>query len=179
LIPQRSPVKINTPIFEVQSPTDIRRLLVLLTLGALVAGCQPQDVRPGLWLGGENVSSPVEDWRFTDQIEEVFIETRPWYGIPHSTTIWCVQVGNELFIGSYGEKKKFWEINILRDYRAKIGIMGKIYDVAVTRLDDAAVHRSVTMAYQRKYDMAEVFGKKIPAWSFYRVEQEGNEKPST
>jgi len=57
--------------------------------------------------------------------------------------------------------------------------MGKIYDVAVTRLDDAAVHRSVTMAYQRKYDMAEVFGKKIPAWSFYRVEQEGNEKPST
>ena len=127
----------------------------------------------------EHILREAGDNEITDQIEEVFIETRSWYGIPHSTTIWCVRVGNELFIGSYGEKNKFLEINILRYYRAKIGIMGKIYDVAVTRLDDAAVHRSVTMAYQRKYDMAEVFGKKIPAWSFYRVEQEGNEKPST
>ena len=179
MIPQRSRVKINTPIFEVQSPTDIRRLVVLLTLGVLVAGCEPQDVRPGLWLGGENVSSPVEDWRFTDQIVEVFIETRPWYGIPHSTTIWCVRVSDELFIGSYGENKKKWEINVLRDSRAKLSILGRVYNVAVTRLEDPLLNRSVMMAYQRKYKLVEVFGEKIPPWSFYRVEQGGNEKPST
>jgi len=166
-------------MFDDQFPKGIRQTLVLLILGLLVVGCEPKDVRPGLWLGGELVSLPVEDWRFTDQIDEVFIETRTWYGIPHSTTIWCVRVSDELFIGSYGENKKYWEINVLRDSRAKLSILGRVYNVAVTRLEDPLLNRSVMMAYQRKCKLVEVFGEKIPPWSFYRVEQGGNEKPST
>ena len=172
-------MKIKTPILEAQIPIAIRPSLVLLILSVLAVGCEPKDVRPGLWLSGEEVSSHVENWQFTDQIDEVFIETRPWYGIPHSTTIWCVRVANDLYIGSYGEDKKYWEINILRDSRARIGIKGKIYDVTVTKLDDATQRHIVGMAYQRKYDMAQVFGEEIPPWSFYLVAQDGHEKPST
>jgi hypothetical protein len=172
-------VKIKTPVLDVHIPIEIRRSLVLLAISVLVVGCEPKDVRPGFWLGGEAVSSRVEDWQFTDQIDEVFIQTRSWYGIPHSTTIWCARVANELYIGSYGKDKKYWEINILRDNRARIRINGKIYDVTVTKLDDATQRGVVGMAYERKYDMAQIFGEEIPPWSFYRVEQDANEKPST
>lgn len=172
-------VKIQSPILEAQIPIAIRLSLVLLTLSVLAVGCEPKDVRPGLWLSGEEVSSPVENWQFTDEIDEVFIETRPWYGIPHSTTIWCVRVASDLYIGSYGEEKKYWEINILRDPRARIRIESKIYDVTITRLDDEVMYRAVSTAYRQKYDMATVFGKKIPPWSFYRVAQDGHKKPST
>ena len=166
-------------VLEVHIPIEIRRSLVLLAISVLAMGCEPKDVRPGFWLGGEDVSSRVEDWQFTDQIDEVFIQTRSWYGMPHSTTIWCAHVADELYIGSYGEDKKRWEINVLRDNRARVRINGKIYDVTVTKLDDATQHHVVVMAYQRKYDMAQVFGEEIPRWSFYRVDQDADEKPST
>ncbi len=179
LLLQRLAVKIKTPVLEVHIPIEIRRSLVLLAISMLAVGCEPKDVRPGFWLGGEDVSSRVEDWQFTDQIDEVFIQTRSWYDIPHSTTIWCAHVADELYIGSYGEDKKLWEINVLRDNRARIRISGKIYDVTVTKLDDATQRHVVGMAYQRKYDMAQIFGDEIPRWSFYRVEQDANEKPST
>ena len=157
LLLQRLAVKIKTPVLKVHIPIEIRRPLVLLAISVLAVGCEPKDVRPGFWLGGEDVSSRVEDWQFTDQIDEVFIQTRSWYGIPHSTTIWCAHVADELYIGSYGEDKKLWEI----------------------KRDDATQRDVVGMAYQRKYDMAQIFGEEIPPWSFYRVEQDANEKPST
>ena len=172
-------MKIKTPVVEVHIPIEIRRSLILFALAVLAVGCEPKDVRPGFWLGGEVVTSTVEDWRFTDQTDEIFIETRTWYGIPHSTTIWCLQVANELYIGSYGEENKYWEINILRDNRARISMKDKIYNVRVIRLDDTPQRHVVDMAYQRKYDMSQTFGNEIPTWSYYRVEQDGNEKPST
>ena len=55
----------------------------------------------------------------------------------------------------------------------------KIYNVRVIRLDDTPQRHVVDMAYQRKYDMSQTFGNEIPTWSYYRVEQDGNEKPST
>ena len=98
-------------MFDDQFPKGIRQTLVLLVPGLLVVGCEPKDVRPGL--GGELVYLPVEDWRFTDQIVEVFIETRTWYGIPHSNNIGCVRVSDELFIASYDEIIKYMKNNML------------------------------------------------------------------
>ncbi|GIT40141.1 MAG: hypothetical protein Ct9H300mP8_13370 [Gammaproteobacteria bacterium] len=42
------------------------------------------------------------------------------------------------------------KINVLRDSRAKLSILGRVYNVAVTRLEDPLLNRSVMMAYQRK-----------------------------
>ena len=54
----------------------------------LMAGCEPEDTSPGLWLSGE--SKPfAEDWRFTDEHGEIAIEVSSPYFLPHSVTIWC------------------------------------------------------------------------------------------
>ncbi len=148
------------------------KLLVLLLILLLTAACSPKDERPGLWLGGDEATALVSDWRFTDEIQEITIETRPWYLLAHSTTIWCVQHQGKLYVGSYGTEKKFWEKNITRNPQARISIAGEIYKVAISLLDDEALSRAVDTAYNRKYDMAEVFGDEIPRWWFYRVEQQ-------
>ena len=111
-------------------------LLAAFLVAVVWIGCQPKDERPGLWLRGESVEAHLDDWRFTNEIEEVFIETRPWYGIPHSTTIWCVELGGELYIGSYGDEKKVWEKNLARDPTAKLAIAGKLYEVRVEPVTD-------------------------------------------
>ena len=145
---------------------------VLMGLVVLVAtACQPQDETPGLWLRGETVEEKVADWRFSDEIEEIFIETRPWYGIRHSTTIWCVALDGRLYIGSYGDEKKRWERNVERNPLAELSIAGRIYDVTVASVTDADLIEALDAAYARKYDMAEVFGEEIPDWNYYRVAQ--------
>ena len=132
-------------------------------------GCQPEDETPGLWLRGEIDSKRVDDWRFTDDVEEIFVETRPWYGIPHSTTIWCVQIGGELYIGSYGDEKKTWEKNLARNPAAKLAISGKLYEVTVTPVTEPDRVEALDSAYAQKYDMADVFGDAIPEWWYYHV----------
>ena len=146
------------------------RLLVTLTLTLACIACQPSDVRPGFWLRGESVAEPVDDWRFATDVEEIFIETKPWYGIPHSTTIWCVEIDGKLYVGSYGEEKKTWENNVARNSEAKLRISGKIYEVRVTPIADPTLTNTIDVAYTQKYDMAEVFGDDLPPWWYYSVE---------
>src|SRR5271167_4914091 len=67
--------------------------------------------RPGLWLKGEVVTTPVTDWSFVEQVPHpgrslntVLIETRTPYFIPHSVrTIPTVRNG-ELFIRSHQDR---------------------------------------------------------------------------
>ena len=147
------------------------RLLALLSIAVWCVGCQPKDVMPGTWVRGDLVEEQVDDWRFTREIEEIFIETRAWYGIPHSTTIWCAEQSGNLYIGSYGDKKKTWEKNIARSPEARLAIEGKIYAVTVTPVTDRALIDALHAMYTQKYDMAEVFGDDLPEWWYYRVEQ--------
>lgn len=147
-------------------------LVLLLLLVLLTSACSPKDERPGLWLGGEEATAMVNDWRFTDDIQEIAIETQTWYLLAHSTTIWCVEYEGNLYVGSYGIEKKFWEKNIERNPQAKINIDGEIYKATMSLLDDEALSREVNVAYSRKYDMQEVFGDEIPLWWFYRIEQQ-------
>jgi hypothetical protein len=144
---------------------------IVATVVAAVAafGCQPEDETPGLWLSGEAVIEPVTDWRFTNEIEEIFVQTRPWYGIPHSTTIWCVELDGELYVGSYGEEKKTWENNIERNANAVLAISGKLYQVSLVPVTEPSRVEALGAAYGQKYDMADVFGDEIPAWWYYQV----------
>jgi hypothetical protein len=119
------------------------------------------------------VEERASDWSFTDGTQEIFIETRPWYGIPHSTTIWCVTLDGALYVGSYGDEKKRWERNIERDPEARLSIGGRLYDIRLAPVGAEEQIHALDAAYKIKYDMAEAFGEAVPEWRYYRVVQRG------
>jgi len=144
---------------------------ILVGLLALLVGCQPVDERPGTWLRGEPFSAPLQDWSFTDEIDEIFIETRPWYGLPHSTTIWCVTRQGKLYIGSYGDEEKAWEKAVAHHPGARLQIGNRLHPVVIEPIRDPQLSAELDLRYETKYDMEAVFGKDLPAWRYYRVEQ--------
>ncbi len=153
------------------SPLIQLQKAAFLVLVVSASACQPQDVTPGLWLSGEVVDQVVDDWTFTDDVEEIFIQTKTWYLLPHSTTIWCAEMNGELYIGSYAEGKKRWENNIERNPDARLRIAGKLYNVTVTPVTIPQATTEIDAKYTSKYDMEEVFGMDLPTWWYYRVSQ--------
>ncbi len=112
-----------------------------------------RSARPGLWLKGEVVREPITDWDWVNQFGGPFdanateLETRTWYGIPHSVTVLLVPDGDKLYLQSsaqtfrlnrefpYGKR---WWINVERDPRVRLKIGGKIYEMTVVLIQDRA-----------------------------------------
>ena len=76
------------------------KVIVVVILATLLAACEPADRRPGTWISGEVVEDKVKDWTFSDEHMEVFIQTHPWYGIPHSVTTVLATTDGALYVPS-------------------------------------------------------------------------------
>ena len=109
--------------------------------------------RPGLWLAGEVVHEPVTNWDWVNKVNDpirkntIELETRAWYGLPHSVTINIIGRGDKLYVqGSERDfrlQKKFpdskaWWANVERDPRVRMKIGGKIYEMTVVLITDRA-----------------------------------------
>jgi hypothetical protein len=110
--------------------------------------------RPGLWLKGEVVSDVITDWSFvreelrgkTGKDRTIQVETRTWYGIPHSVTVGGDLVRDgKLYIHGHSDPNrmripfpydKAWTRNVDRDPRVRIKIAGKIYKAIVVPVTD-------------------------------------------
>ena len=108
---------------------------------------------PGLWLSGEVVREPVSNWDWVNDVNDpvrgntIMLETRTWYGIPHSVVINPTPRGDELYIGGseqdfrldrgFPDSKRWWA-NIERDPRVRMKIDGRIYEMTVTHVADQA-----------------------------------------
>ena len=148
------------------------RCALLCSFMIACIGCSPKDERPGLWVSGDVVEAG--DFGCTPDVEEVFIETRPWYLLPHSTTIWCVEHDGALYIGSYDVDRKFWEQNVASRPDARLAIAGKVHKVTVIRVTRSGLVEGIDEAYEQKYDMVEVFGEEVPEWRYYHVARRGS-----
>lgn len=108
---------------------------------------------PGLWLSGEVVREPVTNWDWVNQVNDpirkntIMLETRTWYGIPHSVTINLIPLGDKLYISGSEQdfrlEKQFpyskaWWANVTRDPRVRMKIGGKIYEMTVVLITDRA-----------------------------------------
>ena len=106
---------------------------------------------PGLWLKGEVVREAVTNWDWVNAVNHpirgnsIMLETRTWYGIPHSVTINAVPRGDILYISGSEQdfrlQKEFpyskrWWANIERDPRVRMKIDGKIYEMTVALIAD-------------------------------------------
>lgn len=144
-----------------------RALALMGLIAALGAfGCEPVDRRPGLWLSGELVREPVTDWSFTDAVFEIGVETRTWYGIPHSVTAVCAAEGGALYVPSVysggGEfpAERYWNRNVARDPRVRLKIAGRLYERRAVLVEDPAEQRSVLEAFARKSEFWKQLAEK-------------------
>ncbi len=112
-----------------------------------------RSARPGLWLTGEVVREPVTNWDWVNQFDDTFgenatsLETRTWYGIPHSVRVLLVPRGDKLYLQSSAQTfrlnrefpyGKAWWRNVERDPRVRLKIGGKIYEMTVVLVQDRA-----------------------------------------
>lgn len=112
-----------------------------------------RSARPGLWLAGEVVNEAVTNWDWVNQFNDAFsenateLETRTWYGIPHSVTVLLVPRGDKLYLQSSAQTfrlnkqfpySKVWWRNVERDPRVRLKIGGKIYNMTVVLIQDRA-----------------------------------------
>lgn len=106
---------------------------------------------PGFWLTGEVVREPVSNWDWVLEVNDpirgnsIMLETRTWYGIPHSVTVNLVPRGDKLYVsgseqGSRLQRdfphSKAWWANIERDPRIRMKIDGKLYEMTVALVAD-------------------------------------------
>ncbi|HEY7654914.1 MAG TPA: hypothetical protein VIG07_19000 [Methylomirabilota bacterium] len=122
-----------------------------------VVGLDPHERRPGLWLTGERVTSPVTDWSFTDQYQTVYLQTRTRYLLPHSVTITCVAHGGQLYLtsvfreGSPFPQGKLWTGNVMRDPHVRLKIGDRVYDQILALVTDPAERAAVLESKAKKY----------------------------
>ncbi len=133
----------------------VRYLLLIALVG--VAACDPVDRRPGLWLTGTPVTEPVADWTFSNDHNEIFVETRTWYRVPHSITTTVVTVDGTLYVpslyregGNYPEER-FWNRNLVRDPHARLQIGDSVYERKASLVTDADERARVLAAFAAKY----------------------------
>ena len=128
-------------------------VLVLITLR--IVGLEPQNRRPGLWIKGELVTTPVSDWSFTDQFEEIYLESRTWSLIPHSVTISCTAHEGRLYLTSTysqgGEfPSRFWNKNVMRDPRVRLRIGNQLFERTLSLLTIVAEKEAVLESKKKK-----------------------------
>lgn len=132
-----------------------RWLAVVLVVSA--SGCvDPKDRRPGFFLTGEEVTEAIDDWSFSDEFQEIYLETKTWYFVPHSVTTVCAAIGEKLYVPSAyyrgGEwPNKFWNSNVASDPRVRLEIGGKIYAREAVVVDDPVEFRAALQALAAKY----------------------------
>ncbi len=90
-----------------------------------------RSARPGLWLKGEVVREAVTNWDWVSQFGDAFaengseLETRTWYGIPHSVTVLLVPRGDgslsRATIKAYGPGPKSFVVSLGNDLEKVVG----------------------------------------------------------
>ncbi len=121
----------------------------------IACSIMPNDERPGLRLPGEVGPSPVDDWSFTEDSGEIFIETATWYGIPHSVTAWCLTVGDDLYVSADHADEKRWVANVARNPNVRLWIKGKVYEQMLEPVTDPEIIAAIDNGWARKYDYDE------------------------
>ena len=142
---------------------------------------------PGLWLSGEVVREPVTDWDWVQDVAHpelgntIMLETRTWYGIPHSVTILPTPRGDRLYIGGsarderlereFPHYKTYWA-NMERDPRVRLKIDGKIYEMTAVLVSDPEELREVIGREPVTTAIAEDGSEQVVAkWYYWRVFQ--------
>jgi len=145
---------------------------VVLALFAAWAsgGCMdPVDRRPGLRLAGEVVEGPVEDWSFSDDHAEIFLETRPPWLLPHSVTIVATSLDGDLYVHARNPEEKRWVGHVARDPRVRLKIGENVYERRLEVVEDTAWQERIHRDFAEKYGWDPQPAEDRPPRRYFRV----------
>ena len=142
---------------------------------------------PGLWLKGDLVSEPVDNWDWVRDVRHpvrgntIMLETRTWYGLPYSVTILPTPRGENLYVGGsargdrltrdFPDYKQWWA-NVQRDPRVKLKIDGKIYEMTAALVHDPEELRQILGREPVSIRIADDGSEDVVAkWYYWRVTQ--------
>lgn len=134
-------------------------LLVAGYLYLAFVGVEPKDRRPGTLLAGTVASLP-QDLSFLNEVGEITLETRPWYGIPFSVTAVVVAHNGAIYVPSlYDSPQKFpgtkyWNKVVAKNDAVRLRVREEIYELSAAPVLDAQEFRAVF----------EALGGKFPFW---------------
>ncbi len=148
------------------------RFVTLSVVGLFLAGCGPVGPIPGGRLYGEVVTEPVSDWRFTDPVMTIAVETRPSF--PHSVNTFCFTHGAKLYIPAANPSAKKWPEFVRQNPSVRLRIAGKIYSGRVRRVTDAGDIRELLGSLAAKYPAvaAASQGEGLPDYAIYRFDDQ-------
>ncbi len=142
---------------------------------------------PGLWLTGEVVTEPVDNWDWVSDVAHpvrgntIMLETRTWYGIPYSVTILPTPRGDRLYIGGSARDSRLerdfpnykqWWANVERDPRVRLKIDGKIYEMTASLVHDPEEFTEVIGRYPITTKVADDGTEEVIAkWYYWEVSQ--------
>jgi hypothetical protein len=125
------------------------------------------------------VAPPPTSWSFVNDQQEVFLETKPWYGIPHSVTVVIAEAGGKVFVPSiYDEDLPFpgtkrWNANIAADPEVRVKIGNSLYAMTARPAATDAEWQEGFDALAAKYDFWDNLlanPEKRPPFAIIRLE---------
>lgn len=123
-------------------------VLAVILLIVRITGLNPRGPRPGLWLSGNLVATPVIDWSFANRYPTIEVQTKTWYLVPHSVTIWCVSYQQHLYLQAIG---KTWSRNVARDPHVRIKVGDQLYDGTAAYVNDRTEYFGIEASMAQKY----------------------------
>jgi hypothetical protein len=143
------------PLWIVVGAVVAAAVVALVVLRAV--GLEPRERRAGLWLTGDLVTTSVTDWSFTDAYPTILVQTRAWYGLPHSVTVTCVARGDRLYLtstyppGARYPGGRFWNANVARNPHVRLKIGRQVFDRTLVLVTDPAEKDAALESKAKKY----------------------------
>ena len=122
----------------------------------------------GRQVTGNVVEEPVSDWSFTDEFQQIAVETRP--AAPHSVTTICFSHDGALYVPASNASAKSWPYYFLADPRVRVKIGDEVYPGRATRVTDEALRPALIAAARAKYDIGEDDGPPLEEVWVFRIE---------
>jgi hypothetical protein len=111
-------------------------VLVLVYIGAIFVPLDPAGTRPGTGVSGNLAEIQNTDWSFLSDRNQIYVETRTRYLVPHSITVNSWVADGTLYVGCRACDAKYWPTNVARDDRVRLKIGDDVYERRAIRLND-------------------------------------------
>lgn len=124
-------------------------ILVIAYVFAMVAPIDPLEQRPGASLSGQMVTETNIDWSFLPSRTKIYLQTRTWYGIPHSVTTTSFVDDGVLYVPCARCDMKRWPKNVAADPNVIVKIDNRLYPRTAELITDRALkHRILNERHQ-------------------------------